>query len=62
MTEPKHTYPSRYPPGSHWAITRGWEIVDVINPGVLSDEARALLCGAIAGALIKVAEEGAPKE
>jgi hypothetical protein len=51
-SEPEHTYPDQYSPGSHWAITRGWEIVDLIKPGILSDQARALLCGAIEGALI----------
>lgn len=61
MENNRHTYPSVFPPGSHWAVTRGWEIVDLVTPGVLSDQARAMLCGAIAAALMKVAVQGAPK-
>ncbi len=59
--EPKHTYPSRHPRGSGWATDAGWDILDMINPGVIPEDVRAYLCGLIAGALERIAEEGPPK-
>lgn len=49
----KHEYPSKYPPGKHWATDAAWEILDRLKPGVLSIEARSLLAGMIAGRLMK---------
>lgn len=57
--EKVHTYPSNYRPGTHWAITVSWEVLDFINPGVLSDDTRALLAGMIAGQLMKERERAA---
>lgn len=59
----KHTYPSNYPPGpeAHWALNKAWEILDVLTPGALSVDARALLSGMITGALVeahKCGQEG----
>lgn len=48
-----HPYPSRYLPGSHWAVDAGWEILDTIKPGVIPDDVRFFIAGAIAGALMK---------
>jgi hypothetical protein len=50
----EHTYPFAYRPGSHWAITEAWAILDLLHPGVLSENVRALLAGAIAGTLERV--------
>ena len=52
----KHTYPDRYPPGSHWATDAAWEILDTIKPGVISDDVRAFLAGLITGRLIRERE------
>jgi hypothetical protein len=66
MTTPEHTYPSDYPPGTHWATDEAWHVLDILTPGVLSDDVRAFLAGAIAGTLLRVArrqrnaEEDAP--
>lgn len=49
----EHTYPSNYPPGTHWAIDAAWKILDTLTPGVLSIEARSLLAGMIAGRLMR---------
>lgn len=58
MTE--HTYPSRHGPGTHWATDLGWEILDRIDPGAISPDHRAYICGAIAGTLMKLVNEGKP--
>jgi hypothetical protein len=55
MAEQEHTYPSDYPPGTHWATDEAWHILDILTPGVLSDDVRAFLAGAIAGTLMRVA-------
>lgn len=52
MTD-QHTYPSNYPPGTHWAIDAAWEILDVFKPGAINPDNRALLAGMIAGRLVK---------
>ena len=53
MPEPVHTYPSNYPPGTTWAITEAWTILDAVRPGVIDHETRAFLAGAIAGTLMR---------
>lgn len=59
----KHTYPSNYTPGpdQHWAINRSWEVMDILPPGTIPDDARFLLAGAITAALIE-ANRYAPKK
>jgi hypothetical protein len=49
----QHTYPSKYPPGTHWATDAAWEILDTVKPGVIPDDVRAFLAGQIAGRLMK---------
>ena len=53
MTE--YTYPSDYPPGTHWATDEAWHVLDILKPGVLTDDVRCFLAGAIAGTLMRVA-------
>lgn len=53
----QHEYPSKYSPGTHWAIDAAWEILDVLEPGAISIEVRALLAGMIAGRLMKERSE-----
>lgn len=55
--EPKHTYPSNYMPGAHWATDAAWEILDTIKPGVIGEGVRAFLAGHIAGRLMKERKE-----
>lgn len=55
MAEQEHTYPSDYPPGTYWATDEAWHILDCLHPGVLPDDVRCFLGGAIAGALVRVA-------
>lgn len=50
----KHTYPSRYPKGSHWATDLGWKILDQIEPGAIPDDTRMLLAGQIAGLAVRM--------
>lgn len=58
-----HSYPDKYAPGSgSWSMDEAWEIVDRIKPGVIPIDIRSFLAGAIAGALSRVAETGAPKK
>jgi hypothetical protein len=52
-----HEYPSMYPPGSHWAITEAWKILDSLKPGVLDINQRSLLAGMITGVLMKAKGE-----
>ena len=52
----EHTYPDRYPPGTHWALDAAWEILDRIKPGVISDDVRAFLAGLIAARLMRERE------
>ena len=51
-----HTYPDRYPPGTHWSLDAAWEILDTIKPGVIPDDVRALLAGMISGRLMQERE------
>lgn len=53
----KHIYPSRYPPGAHWATDEAWRILDAVKPGVISPDVRAFLAGAIAGRLVALKDE-----
>lgn len=52
-----HTYPSNYPPGTHWAVDAGWEILDIVKPGVIQDDVRFMLAGMIAGRLMRERDE-----
>ena len=62
MTETvQHTYPDRYPPGTHWASDAAWEILDTIKPGVISDDVRAFLAGLIAGRLMRERDNDADR-
>lgn len=54
MGKIKHEYPSKYPPGVHWAIDAAWSILDSLKPGRLNGDERAFLAGQIAGALLSV--------
>lgn len=60
MTE--HTYPSQYPRGVHWATDVGWEVLDRLKPGIITEEVRAYLCGSIAAVAMKYAAEGSPEK
>lgn len=46
-------YPDQYPPGSHWAITEAWAILDCMPIDALDVSQRSFLAGMIAGALMK---------
>lgn len=59
MTEATHTYPSRLPPGSHWATDEAWEILDRLPHGMLPDDHRFFLAGMIAGTLMRKRETAA---
>ena len=59
MTEPRHTYPPLYPPGTHWAFDEAWAILDRVRPGAIDQETRAFLAGCIAGTLRRVVAGGA---
>lgn len=54
-------YPSRYPPGCHWAMDEAWRILDLLQDGAIRDDVRAFLSGAIAGALMKERSQKAAK-
>jgi hypothetical protein len=58
MSEPKHTYPDRHPPGTDWATDEAWGILDRIKPGIIPDDVRAYLAGAIAALLVKAMKNG----
>ena len=58
MTADVHTYPSDYPPGTTWAITEAWAILDRVTPGVIDHETRAFLAGCIAGTLVRISLSG----
>lgn len=62
MPEPEHTYPSLYPPGSTWAITEAWGILDQLRPGLLDDDTRAFLAGNIAGTLMRLVQKHAHED
>lgn len=49
----QHPYPSEYRPGTHWATDEAWTILDRLPVGMLPDEDRFLVCGMIAGALMR---------
>lgn len=54
----ERTYPSDYPPGSHWAVTAAWQILDTLPPGTLDEVQRAYIAGLISGALVSAAKNG----
>jgi hypothetical protein len=58
MSEPQHTYPSRYAPGQHWAMDEAWAILDAFTPGLLPDDVRILLAGMIFRTLMRLARDG----
>ena len=62
MSEPVHTYPSDYPPGTNWATDEAWGILDTLKPGVLTEDVRCFLAGMIAGTLMRVREDMAALE
>ena len=53
MAETKHQYPSKYPPGTHWAVDLAWQCLDVLPIGLLSIEQRSLVAGMITGLLLR---------
>lgn len=53
----EHPYPSKYPPGCHWATDEAWQILDALPVGMLSDDLRFLTAGRIAGTLSRVASK-----
>jgi hypothetical protein len=57
MPQPQHTYPLSYRPGTYWALEDAWDILDSLQPGVLSETIRDFLAGQIAGALMRRAGE-----
>lgn len=61
-TEPYegHQYPDRHARGSFWATDEAWSILDRVKPGVIPGIVRAFLSGLFAGALVRIAKEGAP--
>ena len=56
MTESRHTYPVGWEPGTHWAVTEAWGVLDMLSPGAIPEETRILLAGAIAGTLTRLAQ------
>lgn len=44
----QHEYPPAYAPGTNWANDAAWEMLDAVQPGVISPEVRAFLAGLIA--------------
>ena len=58
--EPGHVYPAGLGPQSRVpSVVVGFGVIDLVKPGVLSDVARTLLAGAIAGALDEAYRMGA---
>jgi hypothetical protein len=57
----EHTYPTLYPPGCHWALDEAWAILDLVAPGVIPPDVRALLAGAIAGTLVGLTDDPHPR-
>jgi hypothetical protein len=55
-------YPSKYLPGTHWAVDEAWTILNALPVGMLPDDFRFLVAGQIAGALMRIAKEGPPKQ
>jgi hypothetical protein len=55
---PQHTYPSEYPRGKHWALDVAWSGLDLIRPGLIPEDVRALLAGYFFAALTTAAEQG----
>jgi hypothetical protein len=56
-----HTYPRGYDPKAPDQapeVKQAWEIVDIVTPGTLSDGARDLLAGMIAGSIKAAHERG----
>ena len=48
-----HTYPSRYGRGVDKKLDEVWDILDVIRPGVIPEDVRAYLAGAMLGLVAK---------
>jgi hypothetical protein len=54
-----HHYPSVYTPDTGgWATNEAWDILDRIEPGIISVDVRGFLAGNIAGALEMVRWNG----
>jgi hypothetical protein len=58
----EHTYPDNFPKGAHWAVDEAWDILDKIKPGLIPDDVRIYLAGAIAGVIMRYTEGKQPKE
>lgn len=52
-------YPRDHKPGTHWATDKGWEVMNMIAPGVISSVQRDLMSGIIASMLIEARKTGA---
>jgi hypothetical protein len=57
MKKARHTYPSKYPPGAHWAVDEAWKILDRLPPKRLTLIERAYLAGLIAGTLDRIKDK-----
>lgn len=56
-----HTYPRGYDPntpGQSPAVKQAWDILDTLPPQVLSNAARDLIAGMIAGVILRAYERG----
>jgi hypothetical protein len=53
-----HVYAATRLPESGWNMREAWDILDVIEPGVIPINARLYLAGLIAGALDRIAKDG----
>ena len=58
IDQPKHTYPPDYARGKHWALDVAWDGLDMIRPGLIADDVRALLAGYFFAAITTAAEHG----
>ena len=57
--QPGHVYPPAYPPTTTVpSVAISWAILDILNPDVMSDTARFLLGGMIAGVVTRAYECG----
>lgn len=57
-----HTYPSKYGRGQYDILDAAWDIVDSIEPGVLTEEQRAWMAGQIVGTILKFQDEQKTKD
>ena len=57
IDQPQHTYPPEYARGKHWALDVAWDGLDLIRPGLIADDVRALLAGFFFAAITTAAAE-----